>query len=217
MSTANFIKISDDFEGYDTASLSVPYHYENDLDKVIIPYGLIQDRIEKIAKDIVLDSFGEPITAVCILKGGYKFCSDLLDKINVVNRLQAKGSAPVKLEFVRIKSYVNEKSSGTVEIIDGASLDVKDKNVLVIEDIIDTGRTMKKLLNTLTSYNPKQVRVASLLLKRGTSLTGYKPDYCGFEIPDKFVVGYALDYNEYFRDLNHICVINENGIKKYSV
>ena len=72
--------------------------------------------------------------------------------------------------------FQNEKSSGTVEIIDGASLDVKDKNVLVIEDIIDTGRTMKKLLNTLTSYNPKQVRVASLLLKRGTSLTGYKPD-----------------------------------------
>ncbi|KAK8734666.1 hypothetical protein OTU49_005923 [Cherax quadricarinatus] len=89
------------------------------------------------------------------------------------------------------------------------------RNVLVVEDIIDTGKTMEKLLAILKNHQPKSVRVASLLVKRKSDSTGYRPDYCGFEIPDKFVVGYALDYNEYFRDLNHICVINDSGKKKY--
>jgi hypoxanthine phosphoribosyltransferase len=76
---------------------------------------------------------------------------------------------------------------------------------------------MTKLLETLKQYDPLQVKVASLLVKRTPLSVGYKPDYTGFEIPNSFVVGYALDYNEYFRDLNHICIINDNGIKKYKV
>lgn len=76
---------------------------------------------------------------------------------------------------------------------------------------------MKKLLNTLTKFKPASIKVASLLVKRTPRSTGYRPDYIGFEIPDKFVVGYALDYNEYFRDLNHICIISETGKKKYAV
>lgn len=82
--------------------------------------------------------------------------------------------------------------------------------------ILDTGRTMKKLLNTLAEYKPKSVKVASLLVKRTPLSSGYRPDFIGFEIPDHFVVGYALDYNEYFRDLNHICVINDHGKEKYA-
>lgn len=80
----------------------------------------------------------------------------------------------------------------------------------------DTGGTMIKLLNTLKKYELKSVQVASLLVKRTPLSVGYKPDYTGFEIPNDFVVGYALDYNEYFRDLGHICVINEAGKKKYA-
>lgn len=82
--------------------------------------------------------------------------------------------------------------------------------------VVDTGRTMKKLLTTLDKYKPKSVHVASLLVKRTPLSCGYRPDYTGFEIPNHFVVGYALDYNEYFRDLQHVCVINDVGKKKYA-
>jgi len=76
---------------------------------------------------------------------------------------------------------------------------------------------MKKLLNTIRKYNPKSIKVACLLRKRTPLSDGYVPDYVGFEIPDKFVIGYALDFNEYFRDLMHICVISEEGIRRYKV
>ena len=93
---------------------------------------------------------------------------------------------------------------------------LRGKNVLIVEDIIDTGRTMGKLLSLIENYQPKKVKVASLLVKRLEGGRKYTPNYIGFEVPDKFVVGYALDYNEYFRDLNHICVLNEAAIHKYS-
>lgn len=82
--------------------------------------------------------------------------------------------------------------------------------------IADTGGTMVKLLNTLETYKPRSIRVASLLVKRTPLSCGFRPNYTGFEIPNHFVIGYALDYNEYFRDLQHICVINESGKKKYA-
>merc|ERR1712156_1175013 len=113
--------------------------------------------------------------ALCVLKGGYKFFSDMLDKVN----------------------------------------NLTGKNVLIVEDIIDTGATMRKLLTTIMKYQPKSVKVACLLRKRTPKSSGYVPDYVGFEIPNKFVVGYALDYNEYFRDLMHICEISPHGIEKY--
>ena len=89
------------------------------------------------------------------------------------------------------------------------------KNVLIVEDIIDTGKTMQALLSLVKRHNPKMVKVASLLVKRTPRSVSYRPDFVGFEIPDKFVVGYALDYNEHFRDLNHVCVISETGKAKY--
>ena len=92
---------------------------------------------------------------------------------------------------------------------------LKGKNVLIVEDIIDTGKTMKRLLANLAKYEPKSVTVACLLRKRTPLSDGFQPDYVGFEIPNKYLVGYALDYNEYFRDLSHICVINNAGIDKY--
>ncbi|KAJ8788782.1 hypothetical protein J1605_005078 [Eschrichtius robustus] len=90
-------------------------------------------------------------------------------------------------------------------------------NVLIVEDVVGTGRTMKALLGSIEKYKPNMIKVASLLVKRTPRSDGFRPDYAGFEIPNLFVVGYALDYNEYFRDLNHICVINEHGKEKYRV
>ncbi len=86
-----------------------------------------------------------------------------------------------------------------------------------MEDIVDTGHTMVGLIETLKRFNPNSIRVASLLLKRTPKSNGYIPDYVGFAIPDAFVVGYCLDYNEVFRDLDHICIISEQGKTKYAV
>ncbi|KAK2189146.1 hypothetical protein NP493_114g02020 [Ridgeia piscesae] len=194
----------------------IPGHYETDLESVLIPYGLIQDRIERLARDILRDNSPESIVALCVLKGGHKFFVDLCDHIQIVCR-NSKVSLPMAIDFIRLKSYVGTESSQDVQVIGGDNLaDLKGKNVLVVEDIIDTGRTMTKLISLLKTYDPKSVQVASLLVKRTPQSVGYKPDYIGFEVPDKFVVGYALDYNEYFRDLGHICVINENGKRKYA-
>ncbi|KAK4327239.1 hypothetical protein Pmani_002295 [Petrolisthes manimaculis] len=212
------IKIPDVYHGYALSHFCVPKHYEEDLENIMIPWGLIQDRTERLARDIFQDVKDEPLTALCVLKGGYRFYTDLLEKLTALNRSQGSVSVPLHVDFIRLKSYENEDSTGEIKVIGGDSLtNLKGCNVLVVEDIIDTGRTMTKLLDILNQHQPKSVKVASLLVKRRPDSTGYKPDYCGFEIPDRFVVGYALDYNEYFRDLNHICVINDNGKKKYAV
>ncbi|KAL8613086.1 hypoxanthine phosphoribosyltransferase 1 [Nucella lapillus] len=217
MADQNFIKIGEDDQGYPLSTFCVPKHYEEDLENVLIPAGLIHDRIERMARDILSDFQHEAIVGLCVLKGGYKFFTDLLDKIKVINR-NSGHSVPMSVDFIRLKSYQNDKSSGTIQVIGGDSLEsLKGKNVLVVEDIIDTGRTMQQLLQLLQAVHPKSIKVASLLVKRTERGTGYRPDYIGFEIPDRFVVGYALDYNEYFRDLNHIGVINEVGKKKYAL
>ncbi|XP_074658985.1 hypoxanthine-guanine phosphoribosyltransferase-like [Tubulanus polymorphus] len=212
-----YIRIDDDHPGYPLHLFCVPKHYEDALDHVMVPAGLVNDRIERLATEVITAFNYEPIVALCVLKGGYKFFGDLLDKIKQMNRTMDE-SIPIAIDFIRLKSYVDDQSCGNVEVIGGDCLsNLTGKNVLVVEDIIDTGNTMKCLLNMLDKYKPKSVKVASLLVKRTDKSIGYRPEYIGFEVPDKFVVGYALDYNEYFRDLSHICVINEHGRQKYAV
>ncbi|XP_052094843.1 hypoxanthine-guanine phosphoribosyltransferase-like [Mytilus californianus] len=212
----NYIKVEDDNPGYKMDYFCIPKHYEEDLKRVLVPAGLVADRVERLARDIVQDFQEEPIVALCVLKGGYKFFTDLLDRIKQLNSHRNK-SVPLAVDFIRLKSYVDDQSSGQIEVIGGDSLEnLKGKNVLVVEDIIDTGNTMLKLLSLLKAVEPKTIKVASLLVKRTPKSVGYRPDYTGFEIPDIFIVGYALDYNEYFRDLNHICEINEAGKVKYA-
>ncbi|XP_063931667.1 hypoxanthine-guanine phosphoribosyltransferase-like [Zophobas morio] len=93
--------------------------------------------------------------------------------------------------------------------------EVRSKHVLIVEDIVDTGRSIQSLIQTLSQYNPATLKTFSLLVKRAPLSCGYRPDYVGFEIPNEFVVGYCLDYNDTFRDLDHICVISETGKQKY--
>ncbi|XP_027464184.1 hypoxanthine-guanine phosphoribosyltransferase isoform X2 [Callorhinus ursinus] len=197
------VVISDDEPGYDLDLFCIPHHYAEDLEKVFIPHGLIMDRTERLARDVMKEMGGHHIVALCVLKGGYKFFADLLDYIKALNR-NSDGSIPMTVDFIRLKSYCNDQSTGDIKVIGGDDLStLTGKNVLIVEDIIDTGKTMQTLLSLVKEHNPKMVKVASLLVKRTSRSVGYKPDFVGFEIPDKFVVGYALDYNEYFRDLNH--------------
>jgi hypoxanthine phosphoribosyltransferase len=213
------MNIPDSFDGYSTKMFCIPKHYEDYIDKVLMPHGMIQDRIEKLAADIFHDMIDHQeihISAVCVLKGGYKFFSELLNKLNTLNTTSGR-SVPISIDFIKVKSYVDTASSGEVQILgmDNLVESLKNKNVLIVEDMIDTGRTMKKLLKTMQKYEPKTLKVACLMRKRTPLSDGYAPDYVGFEIPDKFLIGYALDYNEYFRDLSHICTINPAGIEKF--
>ncbi|XP_053510696.1 phosphoribosyltransferase domain-containing protein 1 isoform X2 [Artibeus jamaicensis] len=189
------VVIMDDWPGYDLNLFTYPQHYYGDLEYVLIPHGIIVDRTERLAKDIVKDIGYCDIMVLCVLKGGYKFCADLVEHLKNISR-NSDRFISMKVDFIRLKSY---------------------KNVLIVEDVVGTGRTMKALLSSIEKYKPNMVKVASLLVKRTPRSGGFRPDYAGFEIPNLFVVGYALDYNEYFRDLNHICVINEKGKEKYRV
>ncbi|XP_065840037.1 hypoxanthine-guanine phosphoribosyltransferase-like [Oscarella lobularis] len=213
------IKIEDDPEGYPLGAFCIPAHYADYLEKIIIPLGVVKDRTEKLARDIVEDIGDGPIVALCVLKGGHQFFHDLLEWIQIIGRTSTKNIMQIRVDFIRLKSYVNEESTGEVQIIGNDDLNgIRGRNVLVVEDIVDTGKTMEKLLGELKKYEPKMVKVASLLTKRSKARIhgqAYTPEYVGFDVPKKFVVGYSLDYNEYFRDLGHICLINEKGKEKF--
>ena len=213
---SNFIKIPDACFLYPVESFSIPKHYEDVLESVLIPHGLIIDRIERIARDIHEGFGANSMTILCVLKGGFQFCQDLMTYITSLNRNSGR-SIQVNIDFIRLKSYENEDSCGSVKALGIDNLEhLKDKNLLVVEDIIDTGKTMEKLLGTLDMLKPRSIKVCSLLLKRRPDSSGYMPDYLGFEIPNLFVSGYGgFDYNEYFRDLNHLCIMNENGRQKF--
>uniref|UniRef100_A0A8C5J4Q9 Hypoxanthine-guanine phosphoribosyltransferase n=1 Tax=Junco hyemalis TaxID=40217 RepID=A0A8C5J4Q9_JUNHY len=185
----------DEESGYNKNLFCIPKHYEEDLERVFIPHGLILDRTERLARDIMQDMGSHHIVALCVLKGGYKFFADLLDRIKALNQNGDK-SVPVTVDFVRIKSYCNDSPAEKISFVG------EELSTLNGKDIIETGRTMKALLSKIKDKKPRMVKVVSLLVKRTCQSPGYRPDYTGFEIPDKFVVGYALDYNEYFRDLN---------------
>lgn len=213
---ASFITIKDEDMGYPLELFCIPTHYENDLESVLIPNGVILDRVEKLAQLIAKEFSNEPLTCLCVLKGGHQFFADLVDRIKKLNQ-NTPNSVRLVIDFIRVKSYENMDSTGTVKIIGGDSLEaLKGCNVLIVEDIIDTGRTMTKLVKTIEGYDPKCVRVASLFVKRTPHSNGYRPHYTGFEVSNHFVVGYALDYNEHFRDLPHVCILNEHGKTKYA-
>lgn len=210
-----FIKVPDESPQYHLECFCIPSHYKEDLEEIILPHGIVQDRIQRMARDIVSDFGQQPLVCLCVLKGGHQFFADLFDNIKKLN-VSAETSIPLRVDFIRCKSYENEESSGKVQILGADKLStLEGQNVLIVEDMIDTGRTMVKLLNTLKEHGPKTIRVASLFLKRTERSNGYVPDYVGFEVPDKFLVGYALDYNEHFRDLDHVAVLNDAAKKKY--
>ncbi|CDQ85792.1 hypoxanthine-guanine phosphoribosyltransferase isoform X1 [Oncorhynchus mykiss] len=211
------IVINDDWPGYSLELFNYPKHYSGDLECVYIPHGVIMDRTERLARNIMGDLGDHDIVVLCVLKAGYQFCADLVERIKALSR-NSDHTLPMSVNFIRLKSYVNDQSTEDLHIVGAEDLSfLTGKNVLIVEAIVDTGKTMKTLLKHVEAFRPKMIKVAGLLVKRVPNSSGCLPDYVGFEIPNRFVVGYALDYNEYFRDLNHICVISESGKLKYKV
>ena len=163
--------------------------------KVLIDEQKLHNRINEIAKQIEEEYKDKEITLICILKGSVFFTVDLAKKIN----------GDVRLEFIRVSSY-GEGTESTGEI--KMKLDLKDsiqgKDVIVVEDIIDTGRTLSYLIEYLKMKKPNSVKLCALLDKPDRRVKKVKVDYTGFQIPDKFVVGYGLDWDEKYRNLPYI-------------
>lgn len=166
---------------------------------VLISEEEIALRIDALGNAISEDFAGEELTVICVLKGAFMFCSDLIKKIDL----------PVKLEFISLSSYgEGTTSSGNVEVEMDLTSSISGKNVIIIEDIVDTGLTIKTLTKILEAREPKKLKLASLLFKPSRNEHPAVIDYLGFEIEDKFVIGYGLDYAGRYRELPYIGVLN---------
>ncbi len=159
----------------------------------------IAHRIAFLGKSITDDFYGEDLIVICVLKGAFMFCSDLIKKINL----------PLKLEFISLSSYGdNTHSSGSVRLEMDITANIEGKNVLIVEDIVDSGLTINTLMDIMAVRKPKKVKLASLLFKPSKLKHKVDIDYLGFEIEDKFVIGYGLDYAGRYRELPYIGVLN---------
>ncbi|VDN56728.1 unnamed protein product, partial [Dracunculus medinensis] len=198
---------------FELDSFQIPNCYYDDLSSVIIPEGFIKDRVKRLSQEIFAETGDQPLVMLCILKGSFRFFTTLVGELTIA---RASCSESLTVDFIRIRSYVNTEQSAGIEILGLSSLDeLKGKNILIVEDIIDSGRTISKLVSTLNDIGVKKIWTAVLLSKRVTRLEKVMEDFVAFDIPNKFVVGYGLDYNQKFRDLNHICLVNQKGIEKY--
>jgi len=155
----------------------------------------IENQIKQIASEIN-ELINEEIYVICVLKGAAMFAADLVRYLNM----------PVKIEFIRLSSYGSSTTtSGKVSAVDISLPDLNDKNVLIVEDIIDTGLTARFLLDFINNnFKTKTTKFCSLLDKKCFRKTKIEADFVGFEIDNKFVIGYGLDYNGYFRNLPYI-------------
>lgn len=158
----------------------------------------VAKKIAEIGAQISRDYAGESVYLLCILKGGVFFTTELAKHITV----------PVNIDFMSVSSYGGETtSSGIVRIVKDLDTPIEGKNVLIAEDIIDTGRTLAYLMEHLKQRKPKSLKLCTLLDKPERRVSDVKVDYTGFEIPDEFVVGYGLDYDQRYRNLPYVGVI----------
>ncbi len=166
--------------------------------RVLLSEEMVDARIQAIGEEISRDYAGKQVHLICVLKGGSFFLCELAKRITV----------PVSLDFMSVSSYGSDtKSSGVVRIVKDLDESLKDKDVIVVEDIVDSGRTLSYLLEMLQDRGPASLRLCTLLDKPERRVKDVFVDYTGFEIPDEFVVGYGLDYNQKYRNLPYIGVV----------
>lgn len=157
----------------------------------------IKSRIQELGAKITKDFQGEEVVVVAVLKGAFMFVADLVREIKV----------PVVVDFIGCASYSGTKTTGTVKITQDLSIDITDKNVLLVEDIVDTGRTLDYLLRILSERRPRSLRLCALLNKPGAREVPVSVDYHGFSISNEFVIGYGLDLDQRYRELSYIAQV----------
>lgn len=169
-----------------------------DLETILVSEQAIRRRLKKLGSEIKAVYGEEEITVVAIINGAILFAADLLREI----------PNPVRLDCIRVSSYRNETTSqGKPQLMHSLSLDVANRHVLLIDDILDTGKTLAMVVALIRKLSPASVKVCVLLDKKGRREVPFEADFVGFEIPDKFVVGYGLDFAERYRNLPCIGVL----------
>ncbi|MDE7153304.1 MAG: hypoxanthine phosphoribosyltransferase [Muribaculaceae bacterium] len=161
----------------------------------------IAARIKELAKVIKRDCEGSVPLFICVLNGAFPFAADLFREVDM----------DAEITFIRLKSYQGMQSSGVVKEVIGLSEDIKDRTVIIVEDIVDTGKTIHNLMEDLKKKQPAKLKIATLLFKPEALVCDVKPDYVGFEIPKKFVIGYGLDLDGIARNLKDVYQLKENA------
>jgi hypoxanthine phosphoribosyltransferase len=165
--------------------------------EILIPADRIKTRVEELGRQIVADYAGQPVTIIGVLTGSLIFLSDLIRQLDL----------PLRIGLIQASSYRGRTTTaGELRINPELLPDVRGKHVLVLDDILDTGQTLKKLTDHFRELGVASLKVGVLLRKRDRQQVELEPDYCGFDIPDAFVVGYGLDYNDEYRHLPHIAI-----------
>jgi hypoxanthine phosphoribosyltransferase len=171
---------------------------QNDIKQILLTEEQLQDKVRELGKQITADYKGRTPLVICVLKGAFIFMSDLVKQIEV----------PIEIDFMAVSSYGNStKSTGVVRIIKDLDASVEGRDVLIVEDIIDSGLTLSYLIDVLERRNALSVAVVTLLDKPERRSVDLEVEYKGFILPDEFVVGYGLDYAERYRNLPYIGIL----------
>lgn len=175
--------------------------YEGMTFETYITQETIAARIKELGKEITRDCADKSPLFICVLNGAFPFASDLF---------RACESIDAEITFIRLKSYEGTGTTGQVKEVMGLHEDIKGRTVIVVEDIVDTGHTIRRLIDHLQEKEPAQVKIATLLFKPEALVENVSPDYVGFSIPKKFIIGFGLDLNEKARNLNDIYILKED-------
>ena len=170
--------------------------------KLLLSESEIKKRVKELADTISDDYKDKSPIFIGILNGCYVFMADLLRELSI----------GVEVDFVKIRSYDGDSSTGTIKFRKDISADIDNRHVIIVEDIIDSGFTINFLVNRLKESGPRSVSVATILYKKKVAKLDFEVDYVGFEIPPEFVVGYGLDYNEKYRNLKDVMVMEPKDI-----
>lgn len=174
------------------------YNMEDDIERILISEKDIKKAVKKMGKAISKDYADKNLMLVAVLKGSVMIMADLMRAITI----------PVNIDFMSVSSYGGgTKTSGVVKIIKDLDHDLSGKDVLIVEDILDSGLTLSYLTNVLRQRNVSSIRIATLLDKPERRIADITPDYCCFTVPDEFVVGYGLDYDQKYRNLPYVGIL----------
>jgi hypoxanthine phosphoribosyltransferase len=182
----------------------VPPRWRKEVERVLITEEQIARRVKSLAREIERDFRGREMVVVSLLNGTVMFLADLIRHLNL----------PLRLDFMGVSSYGPGTESGELVFTKELRLDVRGRDVLLVDDILDTGKTMSRVLPKIQALKPRRIKICVLLDKPGRRTEDIEPDYAGFEIPDWYVVGYGLDFAERYRNLPFVGVLHPHVYKQ---